>query len=190
MIPRRVKVSEISKNVWVGIVIGISICVAVVTVLVVTTRLDGGPTPATTQPDSNTTPPSDTERTYECYESTYYTRFVANESGSLFEPGSPDTATYSLHGTWRPVVNGYVPITGGLTVTDTPDVTNASDCNSGEMTKCVNVYYDKTNARAYCDILGEDWCVVGNDFCMTKNAYHNNRVHVDGLEYDGYFTQP
>lgn len=38
--------------------------------------------------------------------------------------------------------------------------------------KELNIFHDE----AYCDIMGDDWCVVSDDVCMTTNS--------------GEFTQP
>ena len=156
-------------------------------------RSDGTPPPpSSTPPPPSSTPTGGQQQevvdTPSCYDSKYYTRYVPNDNGSLAD-GSEDNTVYSLFSTWNPVQSEYVPMTSGMKVEDTPDVTGATECTPIEKTLCANIYNDGDSA-AYCDIVGTKWCIIGDEFCMTNDADHNNRVHVDGLDYDGYFTQP
>ena len=183
-----------------GIVVVAVITAVVVVAVVMSQRSDGTPPPSsaptsgpenvddTPSSSAPTSGPENVDDTPSCYDSKYYTRYVPNVDGSLAD-GSMDDTTYSLYSVWNPVHSGYVPMTFGMTVDETPDVTGATECTPIEKTLCANIYNDG-DGTSYCDIIGTRWCIIGDEFCMTNDADHNNRVHVDGLDYDGYFTQP
>ena len=59
-----------------------------------------------------------------------------------------------------------VPMTFGMTVDENPDATSATPM---EKTMCANIY----DGGTYCDITGTEWCVIGDEFCMTNDSDHS-----------------